>query len=125
MDFAVMVHRSDTDPRRVASVPSQKFQYLGCPLRLAFSDAPVDVGCVGVIVHRQYLQVNTPPAEILRPVEQHVHCLSGLLQCQVVGLQVAATPGIDQMIETCPADLLLFQQVQNVRQIAEIVLVES
>ena len=109
---------------RTAAVQLQQladFRHAG---GICFGDVIQQIQAVGMVVGRQYLELDAAPVEIQRLVDQQLGHLAFFVQRHIQVLHIAAPAGVDQVIHAEPVDFFLFDQIQNRRQIPFVQTVE-
>ncbi len=113
MDLPVPTDAADPPARVVPLVHLQELKDLGGPVGVLPQEPEVEVGAVGMVVHREDLRGHPPLVDVPGPIHDQVHGPSGLLVAQVLVDQSRAPAGVNQMVETDPGDRHLFHQREN------------
>ena len=112
-------------PEELPSFIFKRFHDLGGAGRIFLEQAIVDVGAVGVVVHGQHflgLALVMQGAGAIHDQIDHGACLGVI---QIFLDQFGAASRIDQMVKTDARDFQGFDQIEEVRNLGGIALVDG
>ncbi|MNP44634.1 hypothetical protein D3C76_1385060 [compost metagenome] len=114
-----MVDVADGDPRPVAAVHPKLAEDLLRPLAVSLQRFHIKVHRIRVVINRQKLLVQPAAVEVPGLLEDIVQRSPGLLMGDIVGQRTPA--GIHHVVEAGPLDALLLHQLEDQRQLGNVV----
>src|SRR4030042_1430467 len=124
VDLAVPAYAADPVAGAVPLVHHEEFQHLGRPLWVFPQAAEIDVGAVGVVIHREDLLRDPPSEEVLGPVHDQIEERPRLFMREVLLDQFRAAARVDEGVEAAAGDVFGFEQLEDRRDIGDVVAVD-